>query len=189
MAERRRQLAGERAMKLARIDREPEGPLAKLQRVLHVKNTSHESLRQIMRDILPAAEMPSSRMMTYISQARFSAVRAEIELDLTAGGTTSWELADPNLLLTRILEECPALQEAFAVALRLHPCSAEHPWGLLLGWDENVPGNKPALQNYRKSMNASFSFAELGPALSHDACWFTPIVVLATKIKLVSGTN
>ena len=94
----------------------------------------------------------------------------------------------PNLLLTRMLQASSALQEVFARALNTYPSSQESPWHLLIGWGESVPGNKLALQNSGKTMNLSFSFAELGPSiLYHDCVWFTPIVGQASKLALVSG--
>ena len=35
-----------------------------------------------------------------------------------------------------------------------------------MGYDEFVPGNKLNLQNHRKCMNLSFSFEELGSAIT-----------------------
>ena len=58
-----------------------------------------------------------------VSQSWFSSVRHCIKLGLDGGGHVDWELANPNLLLTLMLQENGALQEVFARALRKHPCS------------------------------------------------------------------
>ena len=139
------------------------------------------------REIAPDS-MISTRGATDVGQARFCAVRHEFRLELTDGGDVFWELAHPSLLLTRMVEECPSLQEVFAAAFRRREPTAEAPWGLLIGWDENVPGSKLALQQSGKSMNMSFSFLELGRhALYHEACWFTPVVVQTKLINRVAG--
>ena len=53
----REELVRKRARTLARIDAEPEGRFARLQRVLHVKNTSNQSLRRIMKELAPDASI------------------------------------------------------------------------------------------------------------------------------------
>ena len=176
-----------RAQKQQRIDEDASGRCARFQRVLNLNGTSNDSLRSIVREIAPDS-MISTREATDVGQARFYAVRHEFRLELTDGGDVFWELAHPSLLVTRMVEECPSLQEVFAAAFRRREPTAEAPWGLLIGWDENVPGSKLALQQSGKSMNMSFSFLELGRhALYHEACWFTPVVVQTKIINRVAG--
>ena len=69
--------------------------------------------------------MISTRGATDVGQARFCAVRHEFRLELTDGGDVFWELAHPSLLLTRMVEECPSLQEVFAAAFRRREPTAE----------------------------------------------------------------
>ena len=127
-------------------------------------------------------------MVTDVAQARFSLVSERLACPRAGGGDpVVVELCHPNQLLARILSESPTLQGWFVDALRKHPCSAEKPWSLVVGWDEHVPGNKLALQNSRKSMNVSFSFLELGEVFHEDIAWCTPMVVRASKIAEVDG--
>ena len=64
-----------------------------------------------------------------------------------------------------------ALQHAFKEALHRHPCSRDRPWGLVVRFDEHIPGNKLALQPRRKSMHLSFSFSELGGTMCGILLW------------------
>ncbi len=169
------------------IEGDPNGSLARLQRVMNHKGTSTAALRSILREVLDKA--PSVHAVVDAGQARFSAVRQVVQLPLLdGGGETAWEFANPALLVSLLLSESRSLQEVFARALRQHPNASSSPWGIALGFDEHIPGDKLALQNFRKSMNLSFSFIELGiGALCHDPSWFTPIVVRSSVLAAVQG--
>jgi len=173
-----------RARKVRRLEADPG--LAPAQAVMHMKGTSQSALRDILRGVMGDAA-PSRREMVDVGQARFFSVKRTINLPLTDGSEFAWELCDPNLLVARIVEESAALQSWFADALQRKPCSEDNPWGLLIGWDENVPGNQLALQTSRKSMNLSFSFQELGPCLYSDSAWFTPVVIRSSMLGKVVG--
>ena len=95
-----------------------------------------------------------------------------------SASTMNWELADPSLLLQLTVDESPELQEQYGAALRRHPCDAQHPWDLVLGFDEFIPGDKFNFANARKAMCAYFNFANLGAlALSQGSTWLVPIAV------------
>ena len=91
-------------------------------------------------------------------------------MPLMDGGEFDWDLCHPGLLLTRLVSESSALQAGFKDALSRHPCTASRPWGLVVGFDEHVPGNKLDLVQSRKSMNLSFSFEELGGLACESSC-------------------
>ena len=67
------------------------------------------------------------------------------------------------------------------------PSSQAHPWRLLIGWDEFVPGNKQAIQNSRKTMVLSLAFGELGHRLQFDTAWLTTMAIRASVVKQVRG--
>ena len=71
---------------------------------------------------------------------------------------------------------------------RKEPAVAKEPL-VINSWVRRVfPGNKLQCDNRRKCMVLSFSFLELGQAaLSRDVCWFTAIVVRASKIQDAPG--
>lgn len=111
---------------------------------------------------------PSHSFISSVRGARFDSLKASIPLPLVDGSTWEWPICHPGLLLSRVVSESVALQAGFREALAKHPCSASAPWGLVVGFDEHIPGNKLALNPARKSMNLSFSFQELGGLSCHD---------------------
>ena len=103
-------------------------------------------------------------------------------------GDLQWELAEPSQLAQLSVMVSPVLQEVYTKALRLHPCDAEHPWDLILGFDEFTPGDKTSSYNERKMMCAYFNFTNLGPhALSQGATWFVAAAVRTNFCKKVDG--
>jgi hypothetical protein len=72
--------------------------------------------------------------------------------------------------------------------VRLHPPSIEHPWSLIVGFDEFSPGNKLQCDNRRKTMVLSFTFKELGQlALCKALVWHTPVCLRTSVITQVEG--
>lgn len=149
-----------RARKQQRIDDGQDPRAARLQRVINIGGTSDHALRKIVSGL--DEHCPRAETTSQTRQAKFASMAHRIPLALNSGGEWSWELCNPGMLMTRIVGESPALQQAFAAALRRRPSTPNQPWGLLVGFDEHIPGNKLALQNSRKCMNLSFSFEELG---------------------------
>ena len=85
-------------------------------------------------------------------------------------------------------DSIPSMQQpSRCTAAKKHPCSAEDPWSLVIGFDEFTPGNKLAVDNKRKIMNMSFSFLQLGRALHSDGTWMTPVSVRSSMIAQVQG--
>ena len=120
--------------------------------------------------------------------ARFEAVRTEIPLDLIDGSIWTWTIADPGLLLQKVVTECPNLRRLYLDALIRFPCTRERPWKLVVGFDEFTPGDKLKVNNQRKCMVLSITFAELGrQSLGKDAVWVTPVVVRHSMIEKVKG--
>ena len=119
---------------------------------------------------------------------RFVSLRHIEHVPLAHGGNFEWEFADPNRLLASIVEHSPGLTAMYADAVRRSPPSMEHPWSLVVGFDEFTPGNKLQSDNRRKCMVLSFTFRELGQSAmcSAIACQ-TPVVVRETYIKMVAG--
>ncbi len=72
--------------------------------------------------------------------------------------------------------------------MRLHPPSIEHPWSLIVGFDEFTPGDKLQCDNRRKAMVLSFTFKELGQmSLCTAHVWHTPVVIRTSVITQVEG--
>jgi hypothetical protein len=72
--------------------------------------------------------------------------------------------------------------------VRRHPPSIEHPWSLIVGFDEFTPGNKLQCDNRRKTMVLSFTFKELGQmSLSKAMVWHTPVCIRTSCITQIEG--
>jgi hypothetical protein len=120
--------------------------------------------------------------------SRFNRVRDKLEVPLLDGSSHSTDIVDVGLMLSALLSERPYLQDLFLEALARCPCSRDRPWGAIVGYDEFTPGDKLKVNNRRKTMVLSISFAELGPAnLSLDAVWITPFILRHTVIQEVVG--
>ena len=160
-----------RPLKQQRIDSESSGRREVSRRLQEVVNlcTTDAALRKVLQKW--EGQAPSRNLVSSIRGARFETIKATIPLPLLDGGMWEWPLCHPGLLLSRVVSESAALQAGFRDALSKHPCSAHSPWGLVVGFDEHVPGNKMALNPSRKSMNLSFSFQELGGSVCHTCCF------------------
>ena len=87
-----------------------------------------------------------------ITSFRFVSLRHIEHVPLAHGGKFEWEFADPNRLLASIVEHSPGLTAMYADAVRRSPPSMEHPWFLVVGFDEFTPGNTLQSDNRRKCM-------------------------------------
>ena len=104
------------------------------------------------------------------------------------GGWFDWEFLHPGKLLTESVARSAHLQKVFGEACRMAPPSQDRPWGLIIGFDEAVPGNKLKLDNDRKSMNMSFTFRELGQHnLSDEYVWMTAVSVRSRMLHICEG--
>ena len=150
---------------------------------LGVQGVSLSALRGIANKL--SDENVSARFMRDITPKLFSEVKRTIVLPLTAGGEHRWEVADPSLLVSMSVRYSTEMEKVFANSLRLHPCTEERPWSLVVTWDEFTPGNMLQPHNARKTMVANFSFLEL--ECRSDCAWWTMAVALTTKIQEVQG--
>ena len=149
--------------KQQRIDHGLDPAAARLQRVMNMGSTSDQNLRDIIGRLDGA--LPTADAMTQARHALFDSITNTLRVPIVKLKVRSeweWKLCNPALMLTRLVAQSTALQHVFKEALRRRPCSQERPWGLVVGFDEHIPGNKLALQPQRKSMHLSFSFVELG---------------------------
>lgn len=162
-----------------------------MQRLLNISGTSNQSLRKILEEVQAHKEDLNYSIRHAIGSAyhaRFDEVACSVELPLKTGGSLTWTFAEPNLLLAKMIHECPALTWVYATALQETPPRQDAPWHLVVAWDEFAPGDKMHADNRRKSMVLSFCFRELGQsALCHEWAWCTPVVVRSTTIAQARG--
>ena len=150
---------------------------------LNMMGVSTKLLRQIANKL--TEQNLSRRFFEHATKDRFAEVRRDIVLPLAAGGEQRWAVADPNLLVALSLRTSTHMEELFARSLRLHPCSEDRPWSLVVVWDEFTPGNMLKPLNERKTMAVYFSFLELEGG--GDKAWWTMAVARAPMIKKVQG--
>ena len=156
-----------------------------LSRLRGLGGITARGLDELLKRIRDSPEILDStrRERHKVHRDHFKKVRTEIQVPLTRGGNFAWPIAEPNLLVQRVLAEKEGIASIFEDALKHYA----QPWNLIIGFDEFAPGDKKKCDNRRKSMVLNFSFAELGPHLIHDAVWFTPVVVRSKMIEKASG--
>ena len=132
--------------------------------VVAIRSVSDRELVAIKRalGIAERSDITELRQLSAARHAFFETVKTTLDVPTISGGNWVWELCQPNLLLSELVRQSAWLQAVFRSALAASPCSPDRPWSLVIAFDEFVPGNKLQLQPSRKSMNLSFTFAELG---------------------------
>ena len=114
--------------------------IASLQRLLHTGNISQEGLADPLPKIRDAGEdLPHRNLSQTVKEANqelFNQVAHVETMQLTKGGTWTWEMAEPNKLLTLIESEISVLLNLFAEACRRRAPSGETLWTLAIGYDD-----------------------------------------------------
>ena len=110
-----------------------------------------------------------------------------IEVPLQSGGSFSWHISLPSLLIPR-LATAPGSRwaEKFWSYMQQKPCSSERPWDLLLYHDDIGVGNALKADNRRTQLAMYASFAEFGEFLGHEEAWL-PLGVVPADIKKESS--
>lgn len=159
-----------------------------LQRLLHVGRVSNKGLLRLLTGLRESNALDianrNNLRTAFLDRAR--AMGVILQMPLVSGGHFDWFLLNPNTLVANMVAESVELQRVFGEALRRHPCSMQHPWRLVVGYDEFAPGNKFRVDNHRKCFVLSFTFMELD-FLESELVWFTPVVVRATKVHECAG--
>jgi len=163
-----------------------------LQGVLHTGGISNKGLGDLLKEVKRVVELPAATSMHSIEQAtvaRFNALR--LLIPMKKAGTDAlfeWELVDPSKLVAHSVAASPALANAFSKAMAERPASPEEPWRCIVAFDEFAPGNKLQVNNRRKVMVLSFTFAELGQtALMSAWGWFTAVALRSSEIHDIEG--
>ena len=106
----------------------------------------------------------------------------------TTDGDWEWTFLNPSRLIQHLVGSCPDLGAVYRRAANLRLPTLEHPWNMLVCFDEFAPGHQFKCDNSKKVMVLNFNFVELGEeVLSKDCSWMTPIVVRTTRMKIVIG--
>ena len=121
----------------------PQRQLSSLLQSLNGLNLNESFSRQVMSNHLKEAIQPLKHTFT---------------LGLEDGQEFSWVILHPGRLLQKLLDDSPQLMEAFAEAANKAEPSQDHPWTLLMGFDEFAPGNKLKVLNHRILEEKAISF-------------------------------
>ena len=151
-------------------------------------------LRDIARRLLRTNDLPGVLGALASKKITEGSIKAALDgivhtetLKLTDGSEEQWDLCEPNLLLGRVIETCPALAEVYGQLANEHEPTPEDPWRLIVCFDEYTPGNKLKVDNRRKTMVLSYNFLDLGAFLEQDATWMSPVMVRTNRFKHVQG--
>ena len=135
------------------------------------KHVAWESRRNIDRNVLEALDGLTESVML-----------------ATTDGNWEWTFLNPSRLIQHLVGSCPDLGVVYRRAAILRKPTLEHPWNMLICFDEFAPGHQLNCDNTKKVMVLNFNFAELGEeVLSKDCSWMTPIVVRTSRMKNVIG--
>lgn len=153
-------------------------PATKLQKVL-VRLREHQSLLDCpinLRNIRDAQE------------EIFRQVVERRDFVLDDGSTFHWDFCNVGKALDVMSHSCSEFGELLQELHAKQPSSMEHPWGLVVYFDETIPGDPLRLDQRKKFMSVYMAIKNLGPTyLKHERYWF-PIAICRTNIiKHVPG--
>ena len=163
-----------------------------LQRLLHRGKVTQEGLvdiLRVLRDLGPDVPAHVSRQaLAAANHSRFESIRHVETVLLKNGRTWGWPIAEPNRLLTLMAAESKSFHDLLGEALSRGAPSPEHPWTLIIGYDEFCPGGMFSVGDERKCMNLSYTFLEFGEDnIRSDKVWLTPVIVRHVWFEKVDG--
>ena len=121
-------------------------------------------------------------------QTPYGPIRQLVTLQCVDGATRALEVNHPLANLWLAVQYDGGFTRYFYGCLQQNPCSAEHPWRLLLYSDEIVPGNPIGYHNHRKVWVIYYSLAELGlHALCREDAWFMISAARTDHVKELSA--
>ena len=173
----KRQRTGDAARSLRELLNDPGLPLNSLARLADKVSKDPDILTSCTWNNLNTAV-----------RTEYEAFNTTLVMEKNGGGEVTLALCEPNMLLMHLLQEAPQLAEWYGEAANVYGCGRNHPWRMVLAFDEFAPGDPLKPRNTRKVMVLSFSFIELGRVLLTRAdTWVTPLVIRHTMLETISG--
>ena len=162
-----------------------------LQGLLNDPGVSFNSLARLAAKVSKDPDILEScsfwNMLSAVRQ-EYEAFNTTLVMERNGGGEVTLPICEPNILLMHLLQEAPQLAEWYGEAANVYGCGRDHPWRMVLAFDEFTPGDPLKPTNARKIMVVSFNFIELGSVLlSRADTWVTPLVIPHTKLEHISG--
>ena len=160
-----------------------------LQRLLAARNISKSTLEAILATLREDPELAERSIGS--TEAAGASIFESVKRFQNVGvgrDTFRWVFCDPNMLMARMLYECPNLAAQYVERLAVKPCSVSQPWSLVITYDELTPGSIAHPQPYRKTLTLAFNFLELGAAcLAVGSTWFVPVTVRTKMVEKAVG--
>jgi len=118
----------------------------------------------------------------------FRQVAEHRDIVLDDGKTFTWEFCNFGKTLDVMSADCSEFGDVLRELHQRQPSSMANPWGLIVYFDETVPGDPLRLDQRKKFMSVYISIGNLGSTyLKHERFWF-PIAICRTNIiKHVPG--
>ena len=132
--------------------------------------------------------MALQRQLRKNLKSHFDPVKTSLTFPRLEGGEFKLTLADPNLLMAQVLESNTELNEIYSSIAATHGTGQQHPWNMIIGFDEFTPGDGFKPLNFKKCMVVSFNFDHLERRLlSAASTWFTPLVMRHHELSRIEG--
>ena len=167
----------------------------KRQRVLELLNECAIPAQQLANILAALRARPeineepiSRRTLDRAYTWAFTEVAQTISVPLNDGSAFEWEVAHFGKAVDYLCRECSHFGEIVADLFATRPPTATNPWGMILYFDEAVPGDPLRLDQRKKMMCCYCSIREFGPGLlKHESMWVPLGVIRRNIIKKVPG--
>jgi len=107
---------------------------------------------------------------------------------LDDGTDFAWDFCNFGKLLDVMSSDCPEFGDVLRELHHREPSSMANPWGLVVYFDETVPGDPLRLDQRKKFMSVYVAIANMGIIfLKHERCWLTLAICRTNIIKHVPG--
>ena len=113
---------------------------------------SHASLRRVLKTLND--EGLSNKSLNKAYWSRYKEVAVCDDLVTLDGNPVRWHSCDPGRLVQYMVSQSPKLMDAYAAAANQH----DSEWGVVVVFDEFVPGDKLKANNRKKAMSLWLQF-------------------------------
>jgi hypothetical protein len=154
-----------------------KNPLVRLHRGLHV---SARALEFVLKDVRTHG-VPKAVSRKGQQRARRAAVQTEslygqlLQLLRLTVDSQPWEtvLIQPMPLLEATIRECAPFRALMRQKLRLHPCSVDRPWNIVIYFDGVTPTDPCSTKVDRHKIECFYwTFMEFADLIFEDIIWF-----------------
>ena len=122
----------------------------------HIRQVSNSAMVDILNtikqhpEVLDDACAVTRQQLDKANQEHIRAVERTLSLPAVKGNGVDVTICDIGLLLHHLVSSRQGMQAVYASAIRLHPPTLEHPWSLIVAFDEFTPGAQLTGKHLRK---------------------------------------